>query len=249
MKILACYNIKGGVGKTTSAVNLSYLCAEKGWRTLIWDLDPQGAASFYFRVEPGIKKGAKGVVKNKRKLIEHIKGTNYPGLDLIPADFSYRNLDLHLENSDKPKDRFRELLDPLVDEYDFIFLDCAPSISLVSENIFHAADALLVPVIPTTLSLRTLKQLMDFIYKEDLSDLKILPFFTQVDRRKLLHRTILDNPPFQGELLMKAWVPYASIVEKMGIRRAPLPAYARYSTAAQAYMSLWDEISHKDQNC
>ena len=114
MKIIASYNIKGGVGKTASAVNLSYLAAKSGYRTLVWDLDPQGAASFYFRVKPKVKGGYKSLLSHKRHMNKLIKATDYPRLDLIPADFSYRNLDLGLESSGRNGARLGKLLKPLV---------------------------------------------------------------------------------------------------------------------------------------
>ena len=149
MNILASYNIKGGVGKTAAAVNLAFLCAAENYRTLVWDLDPQGAASYYFRIKPKVKSGAKGLLQRKHELSEVIKATDYENLDLIPADFSYRNMDLYLEDMKKPTRRLRKLLKNLANEYDYVFLDCPPSISLVSENVFTAADALIIPTIPT----------------------------------------------------------------------------------------------------
>ena len=100
MKTLACYNIKGGVGKTAAAVNLAYLAAQCGLRTLVWDLDPQAAATFYLRVKPKVK-GSGKVLKGKRDLDDVIKGSDFPLLDLLPADFSYRNMDLRLEDAKK----------------------------------------------------------------------------------------------------------------------------------------------------
>src|ERR1700734_1586397 len=97
MRIYATYNIKGGVGKTTTAVNLGYLAAESGLRTVLWDLDPQGAASFMFRVKPRVKGGGKALISGKRPLDDAIKGTDFDNLDLIPADFTYRNMDLLLD--------------------------------------------------------------------------------------------------------------------------------------------------------
>ena len=181
MKVIASYNIKGGVGKTATAVNLSYLAAWEGSPTLVWDLDPQGAASFYFRVKPKVKGGTVRLLKRKRELDDAIKATDYPRLDLIPADFSYRNMDLTLEHFGKSSNRLRKLIKPLRDEYDYLFIDCPPSISLVSENVFQAADILLVPTIPTTLSLRTLYQLLQFCDIRRYRHLSILPFFSMVD--------------------------------------------------------------------
>ena len=96
MKIFATYNIKGGVGKTTAAVNLAYLSAADGYRTLLWDLDPQGAASFLFRIKPRVKGGGKALIRGTKALDDAIKGTDFDHLDLIPADFTYRNMDLLL---------------------------------------------------------------------------------------------------------------------------------------------------------
>ncbi|MCW9078425.1 MAG: AAA family ATPase, partial [Gammaproteobacteria bacterium] len=147
MKIIGVYNIKGGVGKTATAVNIAHLAAKSGLRTLIWDLDPQAAATFYLRVKPKVKRSNK-LLRGKGGLDDVVKGSDYPNLDLLPADFSYRNMDLVLGENKKPTMRLLRLLRPLSEMYDLVVLDCPPSISLVSENIFRAADALLLPTIP-----------------------------------------------------------------------------------------------------
>src|ERR1700753_3043983 len=103
MRIYASYNIKGGVGKTTTSVNLAYLAAASGLRTVLWDLDPQGAASFMFRVQPRVQGGGEASVRGQRTLDEAIKGTDYELLDLIPADFTYRNMDLLLDKGPDAK--------------------------------------------------------------------------------------------------------------------------------------------------
>lgn len=242
MITVACYNIKGGVGKTATAVNLSYLAALGGANTLVWDLDPQGAASFYFRIKPRVKGGSHGLFQRKRELEDAIKATDFPRLDLLPADFSYRHMDLLLEQQRKPGTRLRKLIKPLRGEYHFLFLDCPPSISLVSENIFAAADVLLVPTIPTTLSLRTLQQLVEFCATEQYGHLKVIPFFSMVDRRKTLHREIVDERPGALKNAPVNYIPYASEVEQMGVRRAPLDTYAHASWAARAYRDMWAEL-------
>ncbi|MGK2906683.1 MAG: ParA family protein [Desulfuromonadales bacterium] len=242
MKILATYNIKGGVGKTAAAVNLAWMAARDGIPTLVWDLDPQAAASFYFRVKPKVKGGGKGLMNSKHDLGDLIKGTDFANLDLLPADFSYRHLDLLLDDHKKPTRQLRKLLKPLAAEYGCIILDCPPNISLVSEAVFQAADALLVPVIPTPLSLRTLQQLMAFRTRHGLDKLHILPFFSMVDRRKKLHQEIVADLPRQYPHMLIAEIPYASDVERMGIHRAPLGSYAGNSRSARAYAALWLEV-------
>jgi chromosome partitioning protein len=242
MKTIACYNIKGGVGKTATAVNLAFLASREGARTLVLDLDPQGAASFYFRIKPKIKGGVKKLIDGKRDISELIKATDYANLDLVPTDFSFRNMDLLLEEEKNPTLRLRKLLKNMDDEYDYAFLDCPPSISLVSENVFQAADVLLVPTIPSTLSLRTLDQLLKFCKENKLRNLKVLPFFSMVDSRKLMHRSIVENADNTLAGILQSIIPYASEVEKMGLQRAALASYASKSRPALAYEDLWEEI-------
>ncbi|MBV8947157.1 MAG: AAA family ATPase, partial [Solirubrobacterales bacterium] len=91
--VLASYNIKGGVGKTSAAVNLAFLAARGGATTLLWDLDPQGASTYLLRVKPKVKGGGRRLVRGKTDAGARIKGTDYERLDLLPADFSYRHMD------------------------------------------------------------------------------------------------------------------------------------------------------------
>jgi chromosome partitioning protein len=241
MKVLAIYNIKGGVGKTAAAVNLAHLASEAGHSTLLWDLDPQGAASFYLGVKPRVEGGEEKLLK-WRELDEHVCATDFPGLDLLPADFAYRHLDLDLSGYKKPTRRIRKLLDRVAVDYDYVILDCAPSISLVSESVFAAADALVIPTIPTLLSLRTLGQIVRFFQEHGLEHVKLLPFYSMVDSRKTLHRAIVsDSSELECRMLVTC-IPYAADVEGMGLRRAPLTSYSRASAAAQAFRDLWEEI-------
>lgn len=242
MKIIAIYNIKGGVGKTASAVNLSFLASLDGANTLLWDLDPQGAASYYCKIKPKVKGGGKKLVEGKIDIEQVIKGTDYENLDLLPADFSYRNMDIFLEHTKSPSKQFNKLLGPFAEEYDYIFLDCPPSISAASESVFAAADILLVPTIPTTLSLRTYQQIMHFLKQQDIGKAKVLPFFVMVDQRKKMHRLIVKHPPSFMTSLLKSYIPYASEVERMGEHRAPVSVFAASSKAARRYQSLWDEL-------
>ena len=242
MKTLATYNIKGGVGKTASAVNLAYLAARGGLRTLLWDLDPQGAASYLLRVRPRVKGGGKALVRGKRSLEEAVKVTEYDGLDLVPADFTYRNLDLVLGETKKPTQRIARLLGPMAGDYDVAILDCPPGISLVSENVVHAADILLVPLIPTTLSVRTLEQLTEFV-GELAHPPALFPFFTMVDGRKRLHREVIDDLRAHRDDLATTVVPALSLVEQMAVHRAPLPVFAPRSRVTRSYEDLWAEVS------
>ncbi|MCP3982352.1 MAG: ParA family protein [bacterium] len=245
MTVLAVYNIKGGVGKTATAVNLAYLSVKEGARTLVWDLDPQGAASFYFRVDPSVRGGGKRLIRGKSDVDPLIRGTDFDGLDLLPADFSYRKLDLALGSAKHPKDAIARVLGPLREQYDYVFLDCAPSISLLSESVFSAAHALVVPTIPTTLSLRTLEQLRKHLKRKGRGALSLLPFFCMVDTRKNLHRITVEEAHRRDAEFLDTHIPYSSLVERMGVQRSPLPTFAFSSTPARAYEDLWHEIKQR----
>jgi cellulose biosynthesis protein BcsQ len=238
----ALYHIKGGVGKTAAAVNLAFLAASEGKRTLLCDLDPQSSATFYFRIKPKIKSGIKPLIKGKKQAIKTIKESDFEDLDLMPSDFSLRNMDLVLDNVKDSKNRLKQFLKSFKKEYDYIFLDCPPNITLVSENIFQAADIILVPVIPTTLSLRTFQQLVSFFKAEKLQKKKLVPFFSMVEQRKKMHKESIESLRNKFHTFLRTEIPYSSVVEKMGLYRAPLGTFKANSIPAQRYAELWGEI-------
>ena len=242
MSVLASYSIKGGVGKTTTAVNLSWVAADSGRRVLLWDLDPQGAASYCLRVAARVKGGARGVLKRPEQLAARIKGSDFPGLDLLPADFSYRRMDTLLDDMSRPRKQLRRVLGEVVDDYDLIVLDCAPGISLTSENVFRAADLLLVPLLPSPLSLRTLSQLRRHLKRRGPGALGLACFFSMADSRKRLHKETITEHLGRHPALLRTVIPYASDVELMSVRRAPLPSYAPRNPASRAYGRLWQEL-------
>jgi cellulose biosynthesis protein BcsQ len=242
VRVYATYNIKGGVGKTSTAVNLAHLAARNGEHVLLWDLDPQAAATYLFRVRPKVKGGSKALVRGDRSLDDVIKATDFDRLDLVPADFSYRNMDLQLDDMKRPTRRIRQLLQPLADEYDAVFLDCPPSISLLSENVLHAVDTLLVPMIPATLSVRTFTQLVDFIGDFDGRRPRVYAFFSMLDRRKRLHHDVMAHLATERPGILNTAIPALAIIEQMAEQRAPVTAFAPHSVAASYYEALWHEL-------
>lgn len=241
MKVVATYSVKGGVGKTSAAVNLGALAARDGLRTLLWDLDPQGAATFLFRIRPRVKGGGRDLVRGRTDVLARVRGTDVEGLDLLPADLSYRTLDVVLHNAGRSVRRLEAVLRPLRAEYDLVLVDCAPSMSLLSEGVFDAADALLVPLVPTTLSLRALDQLRGLLDGRAVP--AVLPFFSMVDRRKKLHLGVLASLPVQDHGVMAAAIPASTDVELMGVHRLPVVVRSPRSRAALAYEALWAEAA------
>ena len=246
MKAVAVYNMKGGVGKTTTAVNLSYLTAAAGQRVLLWDLDPQAASSFAFRVQPRVEGFGKKSLETGQTLSAAIKETDYGNLDLLPADFAYRKFDRLLSCLGKPERVMRALLDVVGRDYDAVFLDCPPGFSLLTEGILAEVDCVLVPTIPTVLSLRTVARLIKWADRSN-GRLELAAFFSMVDRRKALHRRACELSGGWPELFLANQIPYASVVEQMAVRRMPLAAFAAKDPASIAFAGIWAELQARLQ--
>ena len=242
MKILAIYSSKGGVGKTATSVNLAYTALKTQKRVLLCDMDSQGAASYYFRIKPKKKFNRSRLLRGD--YVQFIRGTDYPGLDLLPAHFSFRNLDIALTRGQGEQNRqiLHNLLKPLKRQYDFIVLDCPPNLTLLSENILTAADCVITPVVPTTLSVLALQQLLKLSKKLECEKGKILSFFSMVERRKTMHKEIMGKYR-KYPLFMSNYIPYSAEIEKMGVHRKPVGANNRGTTPViLAYQNLWEEI-------
>ena len=241
MITVALYNLKGGVGKTASCVNFAYLAAKDGFKTLLWDIDPQGSTTFYYKVKPKDIQGIKKLISKDANLESAILSTEYANLEIIAADNSAKSFDIMLEEMKGQKNRLKGILKQLEKEYDFIFIDCPPGFSALSENIFNAADIVLMPVIPTTLSIRTYNMVKDYFKEKELDSNKLMCFFTMADLRKTMHNEIMEQL-YKDKKFFQNYIPYLSEVEKMGIHRQPIEEYARSSYAAKCYHELWTEI-------
>ncbi|MEP6464927.1 MAG: ParA family protein [Parafilimonas sp.] len=240
MTVFALYNLKGGVGKTAAAINLAYISAADGYKTLVWDLDPQGSSSFYLHAKASNKNESKKIFEGELDLKDAVQDSMFENLWIIPADISARHVDTLLNDLKHSKKKIKSLLNSLK-EYDVVILDSPPGISLLHENIFNAADWILMPNIPTTLSVNSFETVLEYFKTNDLDISKIKCFFNMVDHRKNLHHEVMQQF-YKDKLFFKSYIPYLSDVEKMGTHQQPLFEYANSSYAAKCFRDLWNEV-------
>lgn len=241
MITIAFYNLKGGVGKTTSAVNLSYLSAEAGLSTVLWDWDPQGAASWYFGVDQSETKAIR--IMNRGVPIGKMEvASPYPNLKVIPADLSLRKADIEMSAGKGGRRLIRSLIEPISSSASILIFDCPPTLSPSIEFVLSEVDLVLVPIIPNPLSMRAMTQVTDFFQSKACSPKRIHGFFNMVDKRRKMHVQTLDSASYLPLPVLDTYIPMDSEAEKMAQYKAPLPSYARSGRAATAYRDMWKEI-------
>jgi cellulose biosynthesis protein BcsQ len=234
--IIAIYSAKGGVGKTTLAVNLAWASAVLTQRsTLLWDLDAQGAASYILGQEAGRGK-VQEAITGKSSLASFIKPTAIDGLQLLPADYSLRSLDRRFYELGKRK-RLAKVAAEISSGFDRVIIDCAPGMGNTSDQILRAANLIVVPVIPATLSKRALDEVKEHVAKEHGPKVILAPVFSMADRRRTLHCRELAQFP--------GWpiIPMSSAYERVGAERSPIGALLpRTSPPVAAIAALWARL-------
>jgi len=236
---VAVYSLKGGVGKTTFAVNLAWASARiSRRRTLLWDLDPQAASTWLMTDSRGNGTEAQSVFARSVDARSLCRPSRFEGIDVLAADTSLRGLDRMLFDIGKKK-RLARLIEGLAADYDRIILDCPPGLTETAEQVLQAADIVIVPVIPSPLSQRALSEVARFLIQKGGRHPPILPVFSMVDRRRVLHQRAMEEQPDWPVISM------ASAVEQMTVKRAPLGEFAPSSPAAEGFAGLWAAIEKR----
>ena len=234
--IVAVYSAKGGVGKTTLAVNLAWASAMLSKRrTLLWDLDAQAGASYILGAEGGARAAKAGITRDG-DVSGLVRPSNTQGIDILPADESLRHLDIAFHDLGKRK-RLAKIAADLGHDYDRIVIDCPPGLTDTSDQILRASDIVVVPVIPSALSQRSLDVIKDYIGRKKGPKVTLAPVFSMVDRRRAIHLDELERH--------KGWpaVPMASAYERMSDLRAPIgEIMPRSAPTVEAVAQLWRRI-------
>ena len=251
-KIIAVVNQNGGVGKTTSAVNLAAAVGQRGKSVLLVDIDPQGNATSGMGLNKReLAKSSYDVIINGTPAKEVIKHTEFDGVDVLPANMNLAGAELELVDSSKRESNLKNALLLVKGEYDFIFMDCPPSLGLITLNALCAADTVLVPIQCEYYALEGLSQLISTVrqvkrlYNPMLEIEGVL--LTMYDGRLNLTQQVVDElKRFFPKKVYSTPIPRNVKLSEAPSYGQPVMYYDKRSTGAAAYGSLADEFLSKN---
>ena len=251
MKKIAVYNIKGGVGKTTTSVNLACFLAKSGLSVLLWDLDPQGGSSFFFNRQNSNINTHGRLFDRYITIYDVIHSTTSYQIDVISNDplfsdqfmtHASRMTALNFGNNELIK----ITLDEVEDDYDVCILDCSPGRFMLHDNIFNASDLLLIPNLPAPLSIYCNNMLMDSLQGDQKLAKKTFSFYNMVQVHKILHKQYLDNRK-TASWMLDNYIPFYSDIELITLTKESIFHQARECKAITYYNNLWLELCDRMQ--
>ena len=245
MTVIALAGIKGGVGKTATAVNLAVLAVRGDAPVLLWDLDPQGAAGFCLAEEATLKRKPARLLSGRGGLRAEAVATPYPGLDLVPSRLGMRHLERLLGPADRKRGGLRSALRGVRRTYRWVVLDCSSGAGRVMEHVLRVADLVLAPVVPSPLAIRGYEELLVLAAKTGARRERIVPFFSMVEHRKRLHRQAMAELRQRDAGFLNTVIPYRADIERMGETRKPIVAHRLSSPGTSAYQALWRECRRR----
>jgi cellulose biosynthesis protein BcsQ len=191
------------------------------------------------------KKGrgaARHLTSKRLDLSDAVFRTSTSGLDLIPADVSLRTLDLALAERRRPRKRIGDALASIDQQYDAVFIDCPPGITLANESAMRAADVYLCPIVPSSLATRAFDQLTTYVDETPKAGGQLFGFLSMVDRRKRAHRETVELLQRHNPRILRTSIPASAAIENSPKNRQPFVSSRRASAAAIAYRDLWNEV-------